>query len=481
MNDTRRGAYRNFIAPVVTDGVNAEVDYLSRINTNGAITINGAVGNRNTLYFKKRHIKYDHLTIDFSAGKENYGKVYFRSKTQYLDFNHAMTIGDRNMVDLRSVENPVDILIGSDNYIDGSFNAGDITVGDGNILIDFNGIIKSGTKAYPSPKLGSLMFDTRVTDYSGEGSTYITVADVSLMEFGGEVKFGTVGAAFARKTITKIIGNKVFIDTPLTAKESTYPNALVFNSLPEDKPEYTFYTSGITKELSKRLPINTSAILALREVVIGGTFNTKIFFVRSSDNVAIIKDLSPSVFPSGTEVYAKGYHPFDARNINVISIDQDNSLAEVDSLEGVHIGRVFTNNINDEFIVTGFFDSKIIFDSVLDLTVGNISSLAIDVIQETKNIELEISEDISASNLMIPVVSTNGISIGDTVYFDGFSEPRTVVSKTSGTIELNISMLPSEVNDIVAYGSYIVDRATDRRGLIDDARENIHTYLFGGL
>jgi len=479
MKDTKRGAYRNYIAPEISGDTTAAVEYNTDFSSKGEISSHGDIGHSNTISLTRRTIKKDSLGIQTNIGDKNLVKMYFRSKQPYRDGMHVLNIGSNNNIDIRTSENEIDIAIGDNNYMSGSFNIGDIVVGSNNILIDFDGIIEAGKGVRLLKKLGSLMYDIRISEYAGTGSTYIQVTDTSLLGVGGEIKFGSTGSAFVRKKITGIIGNKVFIDSPLLSKESTYPNALVFNDLPEIVSPLSFSTSADSTELTKRLPVNTTEILALREVVIGGSFSTKVFFVRSSDGVAIIKDLLPESFPAGTSVTSDGYDPYSSRDWTVSSIDTGNNLVTVDTMDGAHVGRTLIDDDGNEYVIVGFFDSKLVLNDMTVVPVGNLHSESIPYEEEIKSRVSSISSDVPANETILNIDDTTDFFVGAEIFVDGYSDKRIVTAVYSGSIEISESFLPSEINDTVCFGTYTTSLNTDHRAVIPAVRPDLHNYLFG--
>ena len=477
--NTRAGAYRDFVSPILSDSVSAEVEYLSNISTKGSINVSGDIGHRNIVSFSKRFIKEDSLSLPVVIGDDNIVDLYFRSKTPSSNNPHTLQIGNENRIKARTSENPVDIEVGSRNVIDGFFNAGNIVIGDNNLLYDFTGEISDGVVVSATDKLGSLMFSTKITEPAGVGSTYVEVLSTHNMMIGGEIKFGTVGAAFARKKIKSIIGVKVYLDEPLSLKESTYPEALVFNDLPETEETKVFYTSADAVRLSKRLPISEDSSLPLREIEIDGTFSTKIFFVRSSDNIAIVKNLLPSSYPAGTRVVAKGWYPYEAKTWNITGVvDSSAKVVSVENPDGAYIGREITDSNGDAFSIVGFIDSNIVLSGIPALGIG--VSDSVPIVLPTLNTIAIIEATQSADNAII-TIPEHEFSEGDTVLFTGFSDLKTIVSVTENTIELNSSLMPAVLNNTICFGNYIVDRSFNHRDFVESHSDEIHNYLFGAM
>jgi len=474
---TRRGAYRNFVSSETTGICTASLGYLTQIDIAAGIKISGEVKERNILALDRRNIRGDSLDIVLDIGLGNMSSLYFRSKTPYSVNTHYIKMGNNNITDIRTQENPLALDLGSGNRIKGSFNSGDIYIGDDNILADFDGLIKKDTVVYSKKKLGTLMYLTRTVESSVAGSVYITVDDASLVAFNEEIKFGSIGAAFVSRKVTKVEENRIFFNSPLTQKEATYIGAIVFNDSPEIIESVSFQTTGEAKAMSKRVPIDATLPLPLRDIVIGGIFSTKVFFVRSSDNIAIIKDLLPNDFPMGTSMFAPGRNIYKGESYGVVAIKSANTV-EVDNLSGVFIGRIMSDENGISYKVVGFGDNKVTFSSTIDENITLLTVSEIIKEAETASSQSTVISEVSADTIRIPIRGES-FSVGDSIQMSGFSGSREVVAVFEDEVEISEGFMPSELNSMVGYGRYLVPRNESNRLLILESTKDIHSYLFG--
>ncbi|HID37654.1 MAG TPA: hypothetical protein EYP39_09840, partial [Ghiorsea sp.] len=316
-----RGPYRNVVPNTINDVTFDKMFGTSvgnKISTRLATVVVDDCGDFNNILFYKRKIstkipsKTFTALVNISMGQENSGEIKFMSEKEG-DVSINVTLGSFNNLEMKTYDND-DIRIGSNNTILGELNTKNngVAIGDNNFLVDFKSEITEGRFVKGYPKIGALMFNTKIIEYAGVGQTYVEFEDTSKVSNGMEIIFGSVGAGFVRRNVTGVDGTKVYFDVPLKNKESTFPNALAFNEYYDILPAYSSTLSADAPRRSKRIFVSHNQNLHLREVVIGGTFKTTVFFMREADNMTIIKDMTPEDISSGTTIVSEEVNPYSA-------------------------------------------------------------------------------------------------------------------------------------------------------------------------
>ena len=481
-----RGAYRDLMFNYINGVKDTTVITPGRRNivssTLASFTLLN-LGLFNNLKVRKRRVasrtKVFTMESSVTAGDENSIDVSYWYPEE-VDYSASITAGSNNNIDvvLYEVDN---ISIGSGNHIRGHLNIANsgTVIGDNNILIDFTPEVIEGSAVYGLPSLSELMFQTEVTSISTTGAISIEVDDTSKIMLGGEIFFGTLGAAFADRIVTSVVGNIVGFETPLTSKEITIVGSRVFNHYPETVASFNSVLSEDVIQGSKRIVASDLGDLHLRDITIGSTFKTVSFFQRSSDNMIIIKDATDSAYPIGTDVVSDGIYPYLLWD-TPISLDSGSTYFVDNAKDSAYIGRV-VNVEGTDYSIIGFTDSTITLDSAVP---GITSSLLFPAVSEAlgggpSNTTLEANA--AGNSIEISVVDASTFFVGQILRISEIVKPFTVISITGNDITLDDMIFGSSINNSFYVGvvelpiDIVATKASIEAGALD-----LNTYIFGG-
>jgi hypothetical protein len=482
----KSGAYR-ILQPNVVNGVPSRYIAGSAVSndikTRLADIVYSSIGDYNDINLYKRRVALSkeepfRVNVALSIGDKNSIDIKYWSDEKD-DATTSLTVGDDNLVDI-VLEDFDGVSIGSRNVLLGSFDtmSNGVEIGDDNVLINFSTEIREGTEIVGMPRESEMMYETKVSEYAGMGQNYIEVVDATMIMFGTEIIFGSSGAAFVRRVVTAVNGNKVYFDEPLLSRESTFPGAEVFNEYYEKLDLFETVISEDAPHGSKRIFIRDSANLHLRDIIIGGTFSTKVFFVRDEDNMAIIKDMLDQDYAEGTSVYSPGVNKYAAWNITGIKDADIQNRLLFDGENNAYIGRKCTVD-QVEYTVIGFGRGYIDFDVDIADSQLTCSFAELDDREYGLMVSTTVSADISGTDTTIPLEDTTGFFVGQPVTIDGFSKKPVVVSKTDSEIVLSSPVVDQNIsNSFYIKGMKLGSGATEARQLIADAAQDIHTYIF---
>jgi hypothetical protein len=483
----KSGAYR-ILQPNIINGVSyryiAGSAVSNNIKTRFVDITYSAMGDYNDINLYKRRIAPAkeapfRISVALSIGDKNLIDIKYWSDEKENTAT-SLTAGDDNLIDV-IVDDLDDISIGSRNVLLGSFDTMNdgVEIGDDNVLINFSTEISEGTEIVGMPRESEMMYETKVAEYAGMGQDYIEVVDPSMIMFGTEVIFGSSGAAFVRRVVTAVNNNRVYFDEPLLSRESTFPGAEVFNEYYEKLDAFETTLSEDALHGSKRIFMSDSASLHLRDIVIGGTFSTKIFFVRDEDNMAIIKDMLDQDYEEGTTIYSPGVNKYAAWSIVGEKDPNIPNRLLFDGENNAYIGRSCTVG-QDEYTIVGFGRGYI--DLSVDIA-GTQLACSFDELDDREYglmVSSIVSADTTGISTVIPVDDTTGFFIGQPVAIDGFSRKPEIVSKTDSEIVLSTPMVEQNISNSFYIGSMkLGNGAAEARQLIANASQDIHTYIFG--
>jgi len=497
----QRGAYRvlmpnSFNGNIVFDKFGEAKG--NDIRVDGAIHEEiGSAGDFNDVYLNKRSVVRISkgrkipvvANVDFSIGSKNYGKIRLMSVSK-SDFSLDISLGDDNYLDMKTYDTD-DINIGNNNVVYGALDVsnGGVSIGNNNMLIDFKTEIHKDTVVKGFPRVGSLMFETKVTEYAGIGQDYIEVEDTSRIAFGTEIRFSSVSAAFVSRIVTSVTGNRVYFDEPLLSKESTFPDGLVFNEFYEILPEEAvnvdsnhMYKPGPTKRLFLSRYVNWP----LRDVTITSyhgevLMQTKMFFVRAGDNMAIIRDLIPdsSDISGMFLVTAAEFNPYKEWTVTLTKDEVDTHKYYINSKCLAFIGR---STIVDgvEATIIAYDNESITLDVELVETETEVVFAEEDSTPSGEMILSKITSNIPGNSSEIPVVDGSAFFIGQKIKVDGMSTIATITEINDNILSLSENLFDSVVSDKFYIGRYELSLGTDmHKSKISGAEEDLHEFIFG--
>ncbi len=482
------GAYRN-VEPNFINGELETVQFGSGVSNDLKTRLSSVVisdsgsYNKVTLYKRKVTTRESGRTyvanVNLSMGSANIATIKMWHPMEN-DFSLNISIGTKNAVDVKLIDTD-DFSIGDDNTIIGEFDTASngVSVGNNNILIDFKPEIKKGTEIVGFARKAEMLYETKVIEYAGVGQNYITIEDTSKVMFGTEIIFGSVAAAFVRRVVTSVSGNNVYFEEPLSAREATFVDANVFNEYYEILPEFRSTLSRDAEMGTKRIFLSESAPLHLRDVTIGGSFKTKVFFVREADNMAIIKDLTPDDIPLGSEIFSPAVNKYSSWALSG-EIDADNQRRFNFSGDNkAFIGR--TTEIDGVTLsVVGFDSGSITFDGDMPPGTQNVFFGELDSSRYGIMTSSLISYDTPANETIVPVDDTSGFFIGQTIRIDGKNRRPRIIEKTDSTITIDEAFIDNEINNSFFVGNYqLSSNSSESMQILQDAKNGLHEYIFG--
>ncbi len=483
-----RGAYRNVVPNTINNDIRNELFGTSVGNSlhTRLTTLNiEDSGDFNVLTFYKRKVsrkkpsKVFTAGVTLSVGAKNSGYVKLMSIRE-SDFDVVANIGSRNVLDFRTYDED-NINIGNDNIVFGVLDTknGGVVVGDGNFLVDFKSEIAEGSYVKGYPKTGSLMYETKVIEYAGVSQDYIEVEDTSRLAYDTEIIFGSVAAGFVRKNITSVVGNKVYLDSPLTAKESTFPDAMVFNEYYEILPAYSSVLSRDAERRTKRIFVSDNQALHLRKVKIGGTFDTVVFFMRAADNMTIIKNLTPEELPAGTTITSSEVNPYSAW---IPSLAQDVTIPEKYTVGGVNKAFIGRSAMVDavSYTVVGFTEDTVTFSEELPEGTDSLYFGELDSEPSGSMVTSSTAQAIAGNSVAIPVDDSSKFFIGQTIKLEGMSTKGLISNIVGGSLILDTQLFDDVVTNKFYVGLYELPISKNSaRSLINTASADLHSFIFG--
>ncbi len=481
-----RGAYRD----LMLNYINEEEDVINIIpgrrnivrSTLADFTLLN-LGLFNHIEVRKRIVMEQGFTFtmeaSITAGDKNSVRALYWSPDK-ANYDADINLGDNNNIDVVLYEKD-NISIGSGNHVRGRLNVANsgTTIGDNNILIDFTPEITEGSTVYGLPQLSELMFETEIISTSTTNDTQIEVDDTSKIMLGGKIFFGTLGAAFADRTVSWVNGNFVGFDVPLTYKETTISGSRVFNHYPETEEVLSSTLSEDVDEGSKRIMISDLGSLHLRDMTIDGTFNTKSFFQRSSDNMVIIRDATDKAYPAGTTVISDGTYPYSTWDTSC-SLDSGSTYTVVGAKSSAYIGRV-VNVSGTDYNIIGFTNSTITLNLPVPGGTTDLSFLMVDEAPGGGPSNTVLSVSAAGNSLDISVVDSSTFFIGQTIRISEMIKVFIVVSIIGDTITLNDKIFGDSVNDSFYVG--VVELSIDvdsTKASIEAGALDLNNYIFGG-
>ena len=482
-----RGAYRDLMMNYINGVKDSTLIVYGRGNKIVSKWTNFSllnIGLMNYIRIRKRTISTGSETFimdsSITAGDKN--SIYIAYwNDENGDYSTSLSAGDNNNVEVVLHERD-DISIGSRNHIRGKMNisSSGTVIGDDNILIDFTPEITTGSTIYGYPELSELMFETEIVSIASEGSLQIEVADTSKIMLGGEIFFGTLGAAFANRIVTSVNGSFVGFEAPLSSKEVTIASSRVFNHYPETVEVFNSTLSENVDQGSKRIILSDLGSLHLRDITINGLFKTKSFFQRSSDNMVIIKDATDYAYLAGTDVVSDGIYPYSQWD-TAISLDSGSTYFVDNAKDSAYIGRI-TNIDGTDYSITGFTDSTITLDSVAP---GITSSFSFPAVSEEPGggpSSTTLTENAAGNSIVIQVQDSSTFFTGQVLRVSEITKPFNIVSISANTITLNEKIFGDSVDNSFYVGvvelpiDMVATKASIEAGALD-----LDNYIFGGL
>ena len=488
----RRGAYRNVLPNFINGKVDEEIFLSSKGNSLVSSLCNltiKSIRNFNNLEFLKNIVLPEKsstpfiASLDINIGKENSGKISFMSDEK-KSFSVNISIGNNNNLDFETYDND-NINIGDNNTILDSFDTKNngVTIGRNNFLVDFKSEIKKGCAVKGFPKIGPLMFSTKVSENTKIGQKYIKIDNVDKVSINTEIIFGSTHKGFVRRVVNSVDGNNVYFDEPLTYKESSFQGAMAFNEYTQILEPYSSIVTKDIKKGSKRIFVKDNKNLHLRKIRIGDSFNTMSFFIRESDNMMIIKDMSPKDFSDGTSIVSDGLNPYSTWDTSVV---QDSDIKEKYTISGINksfIGRkavLTAKGIESTFSISGFTENTITFDSPLPDGTTTVSFDGIDSSPSGSMVTSYVSNDVPGNTINIPVQDASLFFVGQKIKLEGTSVILTIAEIKNHSIITEDKLFNDTINNKFFVGMYELSKDTSvPKAILAKAKANIHSFLFG--
>ena len=442
------------------------------------------IGLMNYIRIRKRTISTEEKTFtmgsSITAGDKNSIYIAYWNDEQG-DYSTSLSVGDNNNVEVVLYERD-DISIGSRNHIRGKMNisSSGTTIGDDNILIDFTPEITTGSTIYGYPELSELMFETEIVSIASEGSMQIEVADTSKVMLGNEIFFGTLGAAFADRIVTSVNGNFIGFETPLSSKEVTIVSSRVFNHYPETVEVFNSSLSEDVSKGSKRIMLSDLGSLHLRDITIDGTFETKSFFQRSSDNMVIIRDSTDKDYQAGTSVVSDGEYPYMLWDTE-ISLESGSTYFVNSPKHSAHIGRV-VNVDGIDYHIIGFTSTTITLNEPVPIESTALSFSPISEAPGGGPSSTTLTENSAGNSMIIQVQNSSTFFIGQILRVSEIVKLFSIVSISANTITLNEKIFGDSIDNSFYVGvvelpiDIVTTKASIEAGALD-----LNTYIFGEL
>ncbi len=460
---------KNVITSILTDFIALDLGFFNTVNIRKRVVTEKA----------GKIITTFRMISSVTSGDRNNIEIKYWSP--FLgDFPTVVSVGDDNNIDiiLHEIDSTV---VGNANHIRGKLNVSNTgtSIGSNNILIDFEPELVAGSSVYGLPELSELMFETEVISPGVELDNRIEVSDASKIMLGGEIFFGTAGAAFASREVAWVTGNTVGFDEPLLYKERVSVGSRVFNHYPETVEVFESTLAEIAYQGNKRIVLSDTGSLHLRDITIGGSFHTKSFFQRSSDNMVIVKDTIDAEYQTGTSVVSAGAYPYSTWD-TACSLEAGSTYSVSDAMHSAYIGRVIDVGGSD-YIITGFTEDSVSFDSALPGGTVSLSFPAVDEALGGGPSNTELSANVPGNSSIIFVEDTSSFFIGQTVKISEIVKSFVVVSIFEGTITLDDKIFGDSVDDSFYIGKtelpidIVATKAAIEAGALD-----LNAYIFGG-
>jgi len=441
------------------------------------------IGNRNNLIFYRRKIEWtedkivktSHLHVDLNAGTNNYGKIAWNSILK-KDITASVDIGNNNKINLDLRQNN-DVVCGDNNILHGSFsnlnNA--VVVGSDNILVNFRTHTKENEQLIGLSRLGSLMFSTEIVEPSSIGDTCIQVLSCKKVMLGREIFFGTERKAYVSRIVTKVEDGYVYFNIPIAAGETSRVGTRVFNEHYEVLPAFHSILERELQPYSKRAFFGANKELFLRDIKIGDNFITKVLFVRETDNMSILKNISQDVIPIGTEVSAEEDNPYIAWSVSIENIE-DNKC-DFSGKGYPFVGRTAIIE-NESYSITEFTENTISFDKPLPESVTSINFSEIEEYKGDLANSSKITTLTSFTNTTIPVEEPTNFFVGQTVYFSTVNTPMQIIEIGDNEIIVDNPVFTGTINNSFFVGARKLVVSTHT---LEDLANNTAEFLYEGI
>jgi len=442
----------------------------------------------NTISVRKRKIpksKTDEQKGVYSApvsldvGSSNQIKLFLWSDIKQ-DYSASLVAGDKNI--LEAVTHSISpISIGNNNYIYGTLenlpSGPDIL--NNNILINFNGKLKSNTSIVGRSLLGPLMFETTIATASKKGDVSILVADAHKVMAGQIVYFGTKRAGFARRKVTGATLTEIFFKEPLSAKEISGEHSFVFNERPVFKPAFSTTTAESSRKNTKKLILSDYGELHLRdvEVLAEEPFNTTVYFMRDTDKLAIVEDLITEPLPKGTKVVARTEDPFEAWAIT--NDETDTNVVKCDTFCSACIGRVGYSG-RDAYTIVGFSGEYVILDKeVLANQTVTFPSLSADFYGNEAS--SRTTAEVNTNSTVLFCRDSDKFFVGQIIEIENIAGRFRVELIRSDALLLDRPLLPETLDGAIYFGTLDVSWGSNRtQSDLDAINLNLEEFVFQG-
>ena len=417
-------------------------------------------------------------TATLDIGSMNRIKVKYWDKNEG-DYSVSISCGDNNVVDVLVHERD-DISMGDNNIVTGIVDLADtVSIGSNNILVNFMAELPIGSTVVGFPRKWSLKVDTKISAYAGQGQTYVEVEDTTNITKGRAIYFGSTAAAYVKRIVKSVDGQKVYFDEPLMAKEATFPGAEAFNRYYEVWERYDGHLAREAKAGTRVIYLDTNANLRMREIIINGSFTARVMFVRESDNMAILNTLIDEDIPEGSSVVSYGSNPYSQLSMHITG--SDGAKYFTSSTKDISIGRKCVV-AGEEYSVVGFGDDYIVLSGELPADVYDIVFPAIDATYGGEIVVGRTTEKTSGASTRISLDSADRFFVGQKIRIDSVGLYANVTEVGSGYIEIDKTVFPSEINNKFYVGTYELDRDyVDAKNRVASAADGLHEYIFGGL
>ena len=226
-----------------------------KLGTNGNADLKINKGMFNSGYLGKSHIKgqignRNTLKINVIPFVDKFGKKFYPDIMIYAHNDNII------QTQAKTDDGPVNIIAKDNNYImcDNNFNE-TCVFGENNYVVnpDFS---FNNDNIYLMSDYPKLAFRTIITSDGNEGDTFVEVESVDYVLLGHKFMFSSVNAGFVFRVVTKVSGNKIYFDKPVSKDEVPIKNGLCFAEAPQEKEQIEANILKNAKKYSRRIYVD---------------------------------------------------------------------------------------------------------------------------------------------------------------------------------------------------------------------------------
>lgn len=217
---------------------------------------------------------------------------------------HAIANNDNYIsIKMNNYKDNTSIICENNNIIIGNEINEDCIFKDNNIIRnpDF-----SFGEIHLMPQYPKLAFQTVITEDGKEGDNFVTVKDTDFVLHNAKFMFATEDAGFVFRRISKVEGNRIYFDKPVSAKEAPIKHGICAGEVPYEEPEVNLQLKRKAKKYSRRLFTDvTTENLHLRKCIITKNgivvLETVALYFDEPSHTLIINDTLPEDIDPGTD------------------------------------------------------------------------------------------------------------------------------------------------------------------------------------